>query len=79
MAYGMAVLKQLEAYTAKHLSRMGGFSTHIRLTDYVTWLKKDLLDVLYSYGIAPPPENWRAKENTPYLPGFEKYFSKAIG
>ena len=45
----------------------------------VTWLKKELVDVLYSYGIAPPPENWRAKENTPYLPGFEKYFAKAIG
>ena len=34
MAYETAVLKQLEAYTAKHLSRMGGFSPHIRLTDY---------------------------------------------
>ena len=35
MAYETAVLKQLEAYTAKHLSRMGGFSPHIRLTDYL--------------------------------------------
>ena len=34
MAYETAVLKQLEAYTAKHISRMGGFSPHIRLTDY---------------------------------------------
>ena len=34
MAYETAVLKQLEAYTAKHLSRMGGVSPHIRLTDY---------------------------------------------
>ena len=39
MAYETAVLKQLEAYTAKHLSRMGGFSPHIRLTDYI--LPKD--------------------------------------
>ena len=34
MAYETAVLKQLGAHTAKHLSRMGGFSPHIRLTDY---------------------------------------------
>ena len=34
MAYETAVLKQLEAYTAKHLSRMGGVSPHIRLTHY---------------------------------------------
>ena len=34
MAYETAMLKQLKAYTAKHLSRMGGVSPHIRLTDY---------------------------------------------
>jgi hypothetical protein len=38
MAYETAVLKQLEAYTAKHLSRMGGVSPHIRLTDYLMQL-----------------------------------------
>ena len=55
------------------------YSRFVAFIRAVTWLKKDLLDVLYSYGIAPPPENWRAKENTPYFPGFEKYFAKAIG
>ena len=55
------------------------YSRFVAFIRAVTWLKKDLLDVLYSYGIAPPPENWRAKENTPYFPGLEKYFAKAIG
>ena len=34
MAYETAVLMQLGARTAKHPIRMGGFSPHIRLTDY---------------------------------------------
>ena len=34
MAYETAVLMQLGARTAKHPIRMGGFSAHIRLTDY---------------------------------------------
>jgi hypothetical protein len=55
------------------------YSRFVAFIRAVTWLKKDLLDVLYSYGIAPPPENWQAKENMPYFPGFEKYFAKAIG
>ena len=44
MAYETAVLMQLGARTAKHLIRMGGFSPHIRLTDYgnVGWLHKYL-------------------------------------
>ena len=36
MAYETAVFKQLEAYTAKHLSRMGGVSPHIRLAYNLT-------------------------------------------
>ena len=37
MAYETAVLMQLGARTAKHPIRMGGFSPHIRLTDYGAW------------------------------------------
>ena len=37
MAYETAVLMQLGARTAKHPIRMGGFSPHIRLTDYDTF------------------------------------------
>jgi len=55
------------------------YSRFVAFIRAVTWLKKDLLDTLYSYGIAPPPENWRTMENTPYFPGFEKHFAKAIG
>jgi hypothetical protein len=58
MAYETAVLKQLEAYTAKHLSRMGGVSPHIRLTDYsvllaITWYQKRL------FGIITETRRWR--------------------
>jgi hypothetical protein len=48
MAYETAVLKQLEAYTAKHLSRMGGVSPHIRLTDYrLICNVTDKYDIIY--------------------------------
>ena len=55
------------------------YSRFVAFIRAVTWLKKDLMDTLYSYGIAPPPENWRVIENAPYFPGFEKYFMKTIG
>ena len=76
----VALLTHLILRYIKFKSRaVCSYSRFVAFIRTVTWLKKDLLDVLYSYGIAPPPENWRAKENTPYFPGFEKYFAKAIG
>ena len=42
MAYETAVLMQLGARTAKHPIRMGGFSPHIRLTDYDVAIEHDL-------------------------------------
>ena len=45
----------------------------------IVWLKKDLMDCLGFYGIAPPPENTTLLANAPYLPGFEKVFQNAMG
>ena len=41
--------------------------------------KKDLMQSLWFYGIAPPPENAALSANAPYLPGFEKMFAKSMG
>lgn len=45
----------------------------------VVWLKKDLLSVLQSYGIAPGRKRGDPVVQMPYLQGFEKYFLETVG
>ena len=44
----------------------------------IVWLKKDLMEILRSYGIAPPTNCTDIITAMPYLPGFEKEFLKAM-
>ena len=55
------------------------YSRFVAFIRAVTWLKKDLMQSLWFYGIAPPPENVVLLENAPYLPGFEKMSAKSVG
>jgi IS4 transposase len=55
------------------------YSRFVAFIRAVTWLKKDLMQSLWFYGIAPPPENQVQLENAPYLPGFEKMFARSMG
>jgi len=50
-----------------------------RIYPSLTWLKKDLMQSLWFYGIAPPPENVVLLANAPYLPGFERMSAKSMG
>ncbi len=45
----------------------------------IVWLKKDLLSVLRSYGIAPGRNTGESGGRMPYLPGFEKHFLESVG
>ena len=55
------------------------YSRFVAFIRAVTWLKRDLMQSLWFYGIAPPPENQVQLENAPYLPGFEKMFARSMG
>jgi hypothetical protein len=45
----------------------------------IVWLKKDLLSVLQSYGIAPGRKRAGPVVRMPYLQGFEKFCLKSVG
>ena len=55
------------------------YSRFVAFIRAVTWLKKDLMQSLWFYGMAPPPENAALSANAPYFPGFEKMFAKSMG
>lgn len=75
-----ALLTHLIVRYIKFKSRaVCSYSRFVAFIRAVTWLKKDLLEILRSYGIAPPLENTPLPENAPYLPGFEKIFRQTMG
>ena len=55
------------------------YSRFVAFIRAIVWLKKDLMNCLGFYGIAPPPEIATPLANAPYLPGFEKVFQNAMG
>ena len=75
-----ALLTHLIMRYIKFKSRAScSYSRFVAFIRAVTWLKKDLMQSLWFYGIAPPPENQVQLENAPYLPGFEKMFARSMG
>ena len=54
------------------------YSRFAAIVKNIVWLKKDVMDILCSYGIAPPPVSDEEPLGMPYLPGFEKIFLKAM-
>ena len=69
---------------AKHRQRKAAAKVHMvanvasRLPHFCVYVK-DLMQSLWFYGIAPPPENVVLLANAPYLPGFEKMSAKSMG
>lgn len=75
-----ALLTHLIVRYIKFKSRaVCSYSRFVAFIRAVTWLKKDLLEILRSYGIAPPLESTPSPPNAPYLPGFEKIFRQTMG
>ena len=75
-----ALLTHLIVRYIKFKSRaVCSYSRFVAFIRAVTWLKKDLMEILRSYGIAPPIENAPLPAKAPYLPGFEKTFRRAMG
>lgn len=75
-----ALLTHLVLQYIKFQSRVNcSYSRFVAFIRAIVWLKKDLLEILRSYGIAPPLENAPKLTNAPYLPGFEKIFRKTMG
>ena len=75
-----ALLTHLIVRYIKFKSRaVCSYSRFVAFIRAVTWLKKDLLEILRSYGIAPPLESTTLPANAPYLPGFEKIFRQTMG
>ena len=75
-----ALLTHLIMRYIKFKSRAScSYSRFVAFIRAVTWLKKDLMQSLWFYGIAPPLENQVQLENAPYLPGFEKMFARSMG
>ena len=75
-----ALLTHLIMRYIKFKSRAScSYSRFVAFIRAVTWLKRDLMQSLWFYGIAPPPENVVQFENVPYLPGFEKMFAESMG
>ena len=54
------------------------YSRFAALVRAIVWLKKDAMEILRSYGIAPVPKSGGVASGMPYLPGFEKAFLKAM-
>ena len=74
--YKIPELAKHEKFKSRAVCSYSRFVAFIRAA---TWLKKDLMQSLWFYGIAPPPENAALSANAPYLPGFEKMFAKSMG
>ena len=75
-----ALLTHLVMRYIKFKSRaVCSYSRFVAFIRAVTWLKKDLMQSLWFYGIAPPLENVVLLANAPYLPGFEKMSAKSMG
>ena len=55
------------------------YSRFAAIVRAIVWLKKDAMEILKSYGIAPPPNIGDIATGMPYLPGFEKVFLKSVG
>ena len=55
------------------------YSRLIGIVRAAVWMHYDILDFLRFYGIAPPQGSREKLANAPYLPGFEKYFIRAMG
>ena len=58
---------------------MCSYSRFAAIVRAIVWLKKDAMEILKSYGIAPPPNIGDVATGMPYLPGFEKVFLKSVG
>ena len=54
------------------------YSRFAALVRAIVWLKKDAMEILRAYGIAPVPKSGGVTSGMPYLPGFEKAFLKAM-
>ena len=75
-----ALLTHLVMRYIKFKSRaVCSYSRFVAFIRAIVWLKKDLMNCLGFYGIAPPPEIATPLANAPYLPGFEKVFQNAMG
>lgn len=75
-----ALLTHLIVRYIKFKSRAAcSYSRFVAFIRAVVWLKKDLMEILRSYGIAPPLENAFTPANMPCLPGFEKIFRQSMG
>ena len=68
------ILRYLK-YRSRAICSYSRFTAVIRA---IVWLKKDLMEVLGAYGIAPPPKTDDGFTGMPYLPGFEKLFARAM-
>ena len=55
------------------------YSRFAAIVRAIVWLKKDAMEILKSYGIAPPPNTGDIATGMPYLPGFEKVFLRSVG
>ena len=55
------------------------YTRFVALVRAIVWLKKGLLSVLQSYGIAPGRKRAGAGVRMPYLQGFEKFCLKSVG
>ena len=75
-----ALLTHLIVRYIKFKSRAAcSYSRFVAFIRAVVWLKKDLMEILRSYGIAPPLENAFTPANMPCLPGFEKILRQSMG
>lgn len=58
---------------------MCSYTRFVAIVRAIVWLKKDLMELLRGYGIAPPLIPNEVTMGMPYLPGFEKLFKKVMG
>lgn len=64
----------------KHLSKWkSSYSRFAGVIRAAVWVKADLMELLTLYGTAPPDLRNEKTAEPPYLPGFDKWFAKAMG
>ena len=70
------LLMRYLAYCSSWKGSQTRFSGVVRA---VLWERADLMGLLKTYGTAQPPPKTGWDGNTPCLPGFERYFARAMG
>jgi len=66
-------------YLAYCSSWKGSYTRFSGVVRAALWERTDLMGLLKTYGTAPRPPGTDLDANTPCLPGFERYFARAMG